>query len=149
MSFYPFLNQKSVLPPVLVQNAVWVPELELYFRSSSSHDFVMVELPDGKFLYIDGGRSYVRRGGDLELLGTRIFERCLYDCDPIERMADYLLWGTFGQDGAGPFKLVLLKDCSTEHLQAIKETQPQANYAIKKVVNYLLDQRAKSAILSK
>lgn len=32
-------------------------------------------------------------------------------------------WGTFGINGTGPFKWVWLKDCSTEHLEAILATQ--------------------------
>lgn len=38
-----------------------------------------------------------------------------------------LFWGTYGKDGKGPFKQILIKDMTTEHLKACLETQKYMN----------------------
>jgi hypothetical protein len=36
---------------------------------------------------------------------------------------ELLRWGTYGKDGKGPLKFVLLVNCETDHLQAILRTE--------------------------
>ena len=131
----------------LIQNAVRCAPTGKFFKSTHSHDFVAVTgLPDGLTHYIDGGLSYVRSGGDLAETRRRglIEDFCLYDDDPFNVIAAKLLWGTCGVDGKQPYKLVLLKDCSLDHLRAILKTQAQiAGTIYAKVVSYWVDQKSR------
>ena len=43
--------------------------------------------------------------------------------DPHIKMRNYFKWGTYGKSGTDPYKQVLLKDMSNEHIQAIIDTQ--------------------------
>ncbi len=42
---------------------------------------------------------------------------------PKEVEGSNLLWGTYGKSGKEPFREVKLKDCETDHLQAILRTE--------------------------
>lgn len=127
----------------LIQNAVYVPEKDRYYKSGNVHDFVHVELDDGKVFYIDGGISYLRRGGDFELfMNGRVQERNLHEDDPMDEILDRFLWGTYGPEGKGEMKWVPIKDCSADHLEAILKTQPHVKgKLVEKIVQYWLDRK--------
>jgi len=36
---------------------------------------------------------------------------------------EWMQWGTFGKDGRQPYRVVLLKDMSDDHIQAVLDTQ--------------------------
>lgn len=51
------------------------------------------------------------------------------------------VWGTYGNDGRQPLRLVRLMDCSDEHLQAILDTQPQIGSFTTRVIKCILRER--------
>lgn len=61
-------------------------------------------------------------------------------CDKKEAV-DKAVWGTHGKSGKDPLKWVRLTDCSTEHLLAIKNTQPQITDGIRYIIDEILRAR--------
>lgn len=127
----------------LLQNAIWIPEADLYLRSVHRHDYIPWKSEDGIVDFaIDGGQgpgSYIRRVGTT---GGRVVEWCLTDADPFELVAERLLWGTFGKDGKGPMKWRPIATLETNHLRAILRTQPHIRDTItERVVSYWLAHR--------
>lgn len=77
----------------LLQNAVWIPEDNVYLVSTSADEPTVHTYRDGKVLAIKGGLEYALRGGDfIELLEAgRYEERCLTDEDAFDHIAKSLL----------------------------------------------------------
>lgn len=134
----------------LTQNAVYVPETDSYYVSTHHHDYVAIELPDGKMYDLDGGLSYVRRCGDLELRGTRVIEICLTDQDPFDLICRRLLWGSRGKDGTESLTYRPIALLSLPHLRAIKKTQEQIKGTMSgKVVDHWIAHHAREAVAAK
>lgn len=104
----------------LIQNALYIPEINLWLKSTHVHDYVAHTLTDGTYVSTDGGCEYLHRTVSDP---ARVIPWDLYVDDPFEVIADKLLWGTYGPEGKGPFKRVPLRDCELDHLRAIRETQ--------------------------
>lgn len=58
-----------------------------------------------------------------------------------EYEVDRACWGTYGKTGDKPYKLILLKDAETEHLEKILETQNHISLQTRKIINYILNSR--------
>jgi hypothetical protein len=72
-------------------------------------------------LAVDGGLEYSR----IISSGNPVYQDfSLWEDSPFKLVADRLLWGTYGPKGDQPLRWVPLKECETEHLQAILKTQP-------------------------
>ena len=119
----------------LIQNAVYNRLDGQFYVSRHRHDYVVIPLGEGH-TFIDGGTDYQRRGfndhPDLDLSFT------LFEGSSESDLIDHLLWGTYGKNGDEPFRWVLLKDCSSEHLQNILENVPNLCPHVKKVCEKLL-----------
>lgn len=50
-------------------------------------------------------------------------------------------WGTYGKNGDQPLRWVKLKDCETDHLQAILETQINLDKGYKQTIQEILQAR--------
>lgn len=128
----------------LIQNAIYWPAAGLYLKSSHQHDYFerSIELSMGlrQSIAIDGGTAYRR----LITSGNPVYEDfSLYEDSPFDMVADRFLWGTYGKDGKGPFKWVPLKECETDHLQAILKTQIHVYGTIsEKVIKHWLNVRS-------
>lgn len=105
----------------ILQNALKITidnQEPVYLASLNTHDFRAFALPNGQFVAVDGGPSYIRRvGGNAP--NAKIEEYSLDINDDFDKICDMLLWGTRGEDGKQPLKFVRLADCSVEHLKAI------------------------------
>ena len=122
----------------IIQNAIYVPSLKLFLKSSHRHDYVVVDIPGDKQVGVDGGNVYFRSIGD----PADFVDYYLTTANTLEQIADKLLWGTygadllggvFGVDGKMKPNYVLLKDCDTDHLKAIlKHPAELAERAIEK-----------------
>lgn len=130
----------------LIQNAVRIPEDDLYLKSEHQHDFVSHTFKDGLVLDIDGGLAYCKRGGDLyKLLDpvARYEEWCLTTDDPFEHIADRLLWGTRGKAGDQPLTYRPIKELAArpegiEHMRAILQNCLNIAPLHKRVVEHWL-----------
>jgi hypothetical protein len=54
---------------------------------------------------------------------------------------EFVLWGTYGKDGKQPFKRILLKDMSNEHIQACITNIPNLNPQLKEFFEDELEYR--------
>lgn len=129
--------------PQLSQNAVYWPAADLYLKSTHVHDFVghEIELFPGarQSLHLDGGCEYSR----VVSSGNPVYEDfSLWEDSPFEDVCQKMLWGTYGPKGDQPRRWVPLKECETEHLQAILRTQPHVyGTVIERVIKHVLKER--------
>ena len=117
----------------LIQNAVFIPEKNLYLKSTHVHDCVIEVLDDGREVMIDGGLEYVRRSVHP---AERVIDLCLYDDSPFEAIAEGLLWGTYGKGGNQPLRYRPISTLELDHLIAIRDTQFHISARIRQVVEY-------------
>jgi len=130
----------------LIQNAVYHKGKKKFYISKHRHDFVEIPLESSamgeSWTFIDGGLDYQRRGfishPDLDLSYT------LFSNATDQNLVDHLLWGTYGVNGDQPLTYVLLKDCSSDHLQNILEIE-KLNPIHRKVCKLILEERLKEA----
>lgn len=135
----------------LLQNAIYVPEDDLFLVSCHTHDYVQHTLSKEPKLIvaIDGGTSYGRRTGDLYELSEagRYDEYCLVEGEPFEGwITDRLLWGTLGKDGKGPMTYRTIKELAARpegerHLRAILLNATPGPWH-RRVIQYWLDTKA-------
>lgn len=116
---------------MLIQNAVMV-DGQIYI-SRHRHDFVQFEI-DGIKHFIDGGLDYIRTDC---FDSPRVTFLSLDDHSPIEEKVSKLLWG---KSENGKTKWILLKDCSTDHLQNILDKCPISNM-YREVIEFILKDR--------
>ena len=104
---------------LIFRNSIVTPDgTELI--SQHRHDYVLYMDANGQSFGIDGGNDYLRRTQDAVLFGK---DTSITSNSPIEDIRGFFSWGTYGKDGKSPYKRVLLKDMSNNHILAIIETQ--------------------------
>ena len=104
---------------LIFRNSIITPDgTELI--SKDRHDYVVYKDKNGQIFGIDGGNEYLRRTHDAVNCGI---DTSITSDSPIEDIRGFLSWGTYGKDGKSPYKRVLLKDMSNNHILAIIETQ--------------------------
>lgn len=126
---------------MIIQNAVKITcaNPQTFLVSSYTHDYKSMELPNGNFVAVDGGNSYIRRSYGEYLKGYE--EWNLDSKDDFQEIIDRILWGTLATEGTNSFNFVLLKSLSMEHLRAILRTQKQIKGTIReRVILHLLNQ---------
>ena len=102
---------------MIIQNAIFIPQLGQYFKSCHTHDYIRFEV-DGKWGFIDGGNDYCRAGGSLILNEDSNYY--LTDDSTIKDILNKLLWGTRGKDGKQPLTYLPIKDLELDYLKEIK-----------------------------
>lgn len=129
--------------PSLTQNALWWPAAGVYLKSTHTHDFTghEIEIAPGlkQSLSLDGGCSYSR----VVSSGNPVYQDfSLWEDSPFEEVCQKMLWGTYGKNGDQPRRWVPLRECETEHLQAILRTQLHIyGGIIEKVIKHILKER--------
>lgn len=122
----------------LLVNAIMTPD-GTYLESRHRHDFQSHKDTISTEEYtIDGGLCYTR--GSINTWAAK--DMRVYTTDPHETIRKSFRWGTFGIDGDGPKKLVVLKDLTSKHIENILDyCKPQGK--IRKVfmdeLQYRLD----------
>lgn len=111
-------TEMSLTKKRLIRNAIRTPDGTI-LESRNRHDYKQYIDANGKTYAVDGGLDYIRRSmnGDEESLDV-------YSDDPHEIVREALEWGTYGKNGDEPYRLVKLKDMSTNHIQACLDTVP-------------------------
>lgn len=69
-------------------------------------------------------------------------ENELEDKDSFEYRKKYLMWGTYGKEGKGPRRMIMLAtDAETDHLIKILETQGHISGETRKIIESILKDR--------
>ena len=103
----------------IVANRIRTPDGTI-LESMHRHDYVTYTDANGLEYMVDGGLDYLRRN----LHDDAPYEELsVYADDPHELIREVFKWGTRGKDGNQPLKYVPLKDLTSDHIEAILETQ--------------------------
>ena len=113
----------------IVSNRIRTPDGTI-LESRHRHDYVTYVDKNGKEYMVDGGLDYLRRN----LHDDAPYEELsVYDDAPYALVREVFKWGTRGKDGKQPLKFVPLKDLTTEHIDAILDTQIHISERIRKL----------------
>ena len=117
----------------LVRNAIKTPDGTI-LESWDRHDYrTYIDTKDGEEYMVDGGLDYIRRSIGGEDLSVHL-------SDGHEAVRNAFSWGTYGKSGTEPFRRVLLKDMTTNHIKAVLETQTHigemVTFLMKEELNY-------------
>jgi len=111
----------------LVYNAIRTPDGTV-LESLHRHDYKTYLDKNGKEYMVDGGLEYVRRN----VHDSAPYEDLsVYTTDGHDKVREVVKWGTYGINGDQPLTRILLKDMSTEHIQACLDNVPQMHPAYK------------------
>ena len=113
------LQKHKQFPEQIIRNSLRTPDGTVLV-SKHVHDFVKHKdkLLDTE-VGIDGGLAYLRRIGSLAFC----VDLSVTTKDDFEVVREVFTWGSYGKDGKQPRTEVKLKDMTTEHIQAILDTQ--------------------------
>ena len=113
----------------LLANRIITPDGTM-LQSYNRHDCKMhVDKVSGETYMIDGGLEYCR--GSVNTVWPT--DASVYTDDKHEVIREAFCWGTRGKDGLQPLKYVPLKELTTDHIEAILETQHQIPQYIRDV----------------
>ena len=113
----------------IVANRIRTPDGTI-LESRHRHDYVTYVDKNGKEYMVDGGLEYLRRFVHDD---APYEELSVYDDAPHVEIREAFKWGTRGKDGRQPLKFVPLKDLTTEHIDAILDTQIHISERIRKL----------------
>ena len=108
----------------IVANRIRTPDGTI-LESMHRHDYVTYTDANGKEYMVDGGLDYLRRNVHEDAPAE---ELSVYSDAPHSVIREVFKWGTRGIDGKQPLKFVVLKDMTTDHIEAILETQNLPGY---------------------
>jgi len=115
--------------PRIVCNRIRTPDGTI-LESMHRHDYKTYVDTNGLEYMVDGGLDYTRRNVHDEAPYT---ELSVYSDSPHDVIREVFKWGTRGKDGKQPLKYVPLKDLTTEHIEAILETQDHIQQYIRNI----------------
>lgn len=72
---------------------------------------------------------------------TILEEKDYPDTDSFEWKVETAIWKTWGKDGTGPGRMIMLKNVETEHLKKILETQNHISGETKRIIKHILKER--------
>ena len=113
----------------IVSNRIRTPDGTI-LESRHRHDYVTYVDKNGKEYMVDGGLEYLRRNVHDD---APYEELSVYDDAPYALIREVFKWGTRGKGGRQPLTFVPLKDLTTEHIEAILETQIHISERIRKL----------------
>lgn len=113
----------------IVSNRIRTPDGTI-LESRHRHDYVTYVDKNGKEYMVDGGLEYLRRNVHDD---APYEELSVYDDAPYALIREAFKWGTRGKGGNQPLTFVPLKDLTSEHIEAILETQTHISERIRKL----------------
>jgi len=111
---------KSYSKPIILVHKVQCKKCNDIIESKHRHDFVTCSCGS---ISIDGGKDYMRWLGNFEDFIDLSEVTSEDEDDWFERVRETFTWNSYGKDGKGPKKEILLKNLEEEHIEAILETQ--------------------------
>jgi hypothetical protein len=123
----------------IVVNMIRTPDGTI-LQSFSRWDFkIHDDKVSGERYMVDGGIDYIRRSQNK----VPYKELSLTIDSPHEEIREHFFWGTYGKDGLSPYRRVLLKKMTSDHIEAILRTQSHLAERIRKVFQNELNYRGK------
>jgi hypothetical protein len=113
----------------IISNRIRTPDGTI-LESRHRHDYVTYVDKNGKEYMVDGGLEYLRRNVHDD---APYEELSVYDDAPYALIREAFKWGTRGKGGKQPLTFVPLKDLTSEHIEAILETQTHISERIRKL----------------
>jgi len=98
-------------------------------ESKHRHDYVEHLDKNGETYMLDGGIDYIRTNINKE----EAKPAHIFTDDSHEIIREGFTWGTRGKTGKDTLRYVVLKDLTTEHIQAILDTQMNISEDFRKV----------------
>lgn len=102
----------------IIHNSMQTPDGTI-LTSLYTHDFKEHIDANGEYYCNDGGRDYLRRSVNKEPAK----DLTVTTESPWQEQREAFKWGTYGKSGDQPLQYVALNTMSTNHIQAILETQ--------------------------
>lgn len=104
------------------------------------HDYNTYEDVNGHTYMVDGGTDYLRR----TVVAVAPYEELseYYETGNHEHNREYFCWGSYGKDGKGPSRRILLKDLEDDHIEAILKTQTHIDEWVRKLFEREVTYRA-------
>ena len=126
----------------IIQNAVYVPEQNVYLKSANRHDYIVFE-SQGDSFFIDGGNEYLRRSfrSDVDL---GFVDYTLTNESSLQEIYDKLLWGTYGKKGNEPLRWLPIRTLEESHLKAILNQVPNVHPLIVATIRHHLSLKQQS-----
>ncbi len=112
-------------------------------QSKHRHDYVTYLDRNGQEYMVDGGQDYLRRIVQDEYPYE---ELSLYKEDSIDLLREYFVWGTRGKDGKQHLTWLKLKNMTSDHIEAILDTQTHISDTVKELFQRELDYRLEHEI---
>ncbi len=106
---------------IILRNSAKCLNCNEEIESKHRHDFATCKCGN---LSVDGGLDYLRRSISNEYLDTSIKSNDLL----VAR--EYFEWASFGKNGDEPKHYIKLKNMTSEHIQAVLETQPHIRNSV-------------------
>ena len=113
----------------IVANRIRTPDGTI-LESMHRHDYVTYTDANGKEYMVDGGLDYLRRNVHDD---APYEELSVHTDDSHMLIREAFKWGTRGKDGKQPLTYVPLKFLTSEHIDAILETQTHISERIRKL----------------
>ena len=106
-------------PEKILRNAICTPDCTV-LESKYRHDCkTHTDEVSGEMYMVDGGLDYIKRSVN----SVPADDWSVTSKDDFEVVREVFTWGSYGKDGKQPRTEVKLKDMTTEHIQAILDTQ--------------------------
>jgi len=117
---------------MLIRNGIRTPDgTEIFSRHR--HDYVSYTDKNGETYSVDGGLSYLRRGGPMDCQSLSVSLEHV----TLEEATKIAVWGTRGKNGDEPLKYIPISEMSEDHLEAVLDTQDPAPQ-LKLIMEYQL-----------
>ena len=113
----------------IVSNSIRTPDGTI-LESMHRHDYVTYVDANGKEYMVDGGLDYLRRNVHDD---APYEELSVHSDDSHMLIREVFKWGTRGKDGRQPLTYVPLKHLTTEHIDAILDTQSHIADYVRKI----------------
>ena len=117
--------------PSIISNKIRTPDGTV-IESMHRHDYVSHTDKNGYVYSVDGGKSYLKRSYSPGAPAAQ--EASVYSNEPHELIRESFKWGTRGIDGNDPLTWICLSEMTTEHIDAVLETQTLLDH-ISKIFN--------------
>lgn len=113
-------------PEFIIANKIRCRKCGNVIQSYSRHDYKPCSCGS---IAVDGGISYLRRVGDM----LAYEDLSVTTSDPFELQREVFSWGTRGKNGDEPLRFIPLCEMTSEHIEAILETQWQISDYVRKL----------------